>query len=494
MKFTGICVRAALLALASMVLASHSSAQQHPPIDPHAVSQTRSPHVNSQIVPKKGPGPNNGNGSNIANIGGTPYTVGPAITLSTSIPEANETIAVDPMSMNNLVAVISDYSLRGGYNTTKYAVSFNNGGAGTWSEYFVPLSGGRPATGDLITWEANSAPAVAIDKLGNVYLSNLFLNASNTANGLYVSVGQLTSPGLGLSAAATNPVATNLSTTTNLTEDKDWITVDNTDNPATAGNIYVSWTHFVNKGDARIYFSRSTNHGQTWSAAPIQVSDTWQNGSVQGSQMAVGPGGVLYLVYEVFFQNNLRAHYLVKSTDGGVTFSPSVAITPTFNELGFGSTYRTNSFPSLAVDPVSGVIYVVYSDQPNATVGAEVEFTLSSDGGTTFTQPVSLVNPPKGQQFLPAIAVDGTGEIHVSWFDTRNDFKSTSSYDIYATNSVSGGSKFSTNARLTPSSISTGVTSYIGDYMGIAASAGFAHPVWTSGGWNNGSLQTATLH
>jgi hypothetical protein len=493
MKFAGICARAALLALASTVLTSLSLAQQHPPIDPHAVSQTRFPHVNSQIAPKKGPGPNNGNGSNIANIGGTPYSVGPTITLTTSVSEANETIAVDPMSMNNLVAVVSDYS-RDNYNTTKYAVSFNNGDAGTWSECFVPLSAGLPATGDFLTWEANSAPAVAIDKLGNVYLSNLYLNAGNTANGLYVSVGQLTSPCLGLSAHATYPVATNPSTTTNMTEDKDWITVDTTDNLATSGNVYVSWTHFVNNGDARIYFSRSTNHGQTWSAAPIQVSDTWQNGSVQGSQMAVGPGGVLYLVYEVFFQDNMRAHYLVKSTDGGATFSPSVAITPTFNELSIGSTYRTNSFPSLAVDPVSGVIYVIYSDQPNATVGAEVEFILSGDGGTTFTQPASLVNPSKGQQFLPAIAVDGTGEIHVSWFDTRNDFKSTSSYDIYATSSVSGGSKFSTNARVTPNSISTGGTFYIGDYMGIAASAGFAHPVWTSGGWNNGSLQTSTLH
>lgn len=492
MKFAGICARAALLALASTVLASPLSAQQHPPFDPHAATLTRSPHI-FQASPNKGPTSNNGNGSGTTNIGGTPYNVGPVITLTTSIPEANETIAVDPMSMNNLVAVVSDYSLRGGFNTTKYAVSFNNGNAGTWSENFVPLSGGRPATGDLLTWEANSAPAVAIDKLGNVYLSNLYLNASNTANGLYVSVGQLNSPGLGLSASTTHPVITNPSTTTNMAEDKDWITVDNTDNPATSGNVYVCWTHFVNNGDARIYFSRSTDHGQTWSAA-IQVSDSGQNGSVQGSQVAVGPGGVLYLVYEVFFQGNLRAHYLVKSTDGGVTFSPLGAITPLFNELGFGSTYRTFSFPSIAVDPVSGVVYGVYSDQPNAIVGAEVEFILSTDGGTTFTQPASLVKPSKGQQFFPAIAVDGTGEIHVSWFDTRNTFKNTSSYDIYATNSVSGGSKFSTNVRVTSNSINAGTSSYIGDYMGIAASSSFAHPVWTSGGFNNGQLQSATLH
>jgi len=493
MKFADNYARAALLALASTVFASLSLAQQRPPLDPHAASTTHTPHVSSKSGTHKAPVSNNGNGSSTANIGGTPYTVGPAITLSSSVPEANETIAVDPMSMNNLVAVVSDYSLRGGYNTTKYAVSFNNGDAGTWSEYFVPLSNGSPATGDSLTWEANSAPAVAIDKLGNVYIANLYLNASNSANGLYVSVGHLTSPSLGLSVAGTFPVATNPSTSTNISEDKDWIAVDNTDNPATSGNVYVSWTHFENSANAKIYFSRSTNHGQNWSP-PIQVNDIGQVGSVQGSQVAVGPGGEVYLVYEVFFENNLRGQYLVKSTDGGQTFSPPAAITPLFNELSFGSTYRTFSFPSLAVDPVSGVIYVVYSDQPNAIVGAEVEFILSNDGGTTWTQPVSLVNPTKGQQFFPAIAVDGTGEIHVSWFDTRNNFKNTSTYDIYATSSTSGGSKFSTNTRVTPASINAGNTPYIGDYMGIAASGGFAHPVWTSGGWNNGSLQTATLH
>jgi hypothetical protein len=413
--------------------------------------------------------------------------------LTTTVPEADEAIAVDPASLFNLVAVTSDYSLRNGFNTTKYAVSFGNGGAGTWSESFMPLAGGSPATSDSLIWEANSNPAVAIDKLGNVYVADLFLNGSNSANGLYVTVGQLTSPGLGFSIAGTYPVATNPSPFATASEDKDWIAVDNTDNLATSGNVYVSWAHFIGGANAMIYFSRSIDHGKTWSV-PMQVSDPNQNGSVQGPQVAVGPHGEIYVVYEAYFVGGLRAHYLVKSIDAGQSFTALGPITPFFNELGFNSTYRTFSFPSIAVNPVNGNVYVVYSDQPNSTVGAEVEFVLSSDGGTTFSAPVALNNPSKGQQFFPAIAVDGTGGIHVSWFDTRNDFKNTSSYDIYATSSVSGGSKFSTNVRVTPVSINTGNTSFLGDYMGIAASAGFAHPVWTSGGWNNGSLQTATLH
>src|SRR5205814_877595 len=90
---------------------------------------------------------------------------------------------------NYLVAAISDFSLRGGYNTTKYSVSTNNGA--TWTDAFVPLSGGMPATSDGQTWAANSDPVVAISKTGTVYLADLYFNDSNNAGGLYVSVGTL---------------------------------------------------------------------------------------------------------------------------------------------------------------------------------------------------------------------------------------------------------------------------------------------------------------
>jgi hypothetical protein len=47
--------------------------------------------------------------------------------------------------------------------------------------------------------------------------------------------------------------------------------------------------------------------------------------------------------------------------------------------------------------------------------------------------------------------------------------------------------------RVTSSTVDAGTASFIGDYAGIAAGGGSAHPVWTSGGFNGGTLQTATL-
>src|ERR1700747_2543931 len=128
-----------------------------------------------------------------ATFSGSPYSVGPTITPTTSVPEAEEHIAVDPNNFNNLVAMISDFSLRGGFNTSKFASSGDDGSS--WNESFVPLSGGFPATADGHVWQANSDPVVAIDLLGNVYLENLYLQVDSAFNvtndGLYVCVATL---------------------------------------------------------------------------------------------------------------------------------------------------------------------------------------------------------------------------------------------------------------------------------------------------------------
>jgi hypothetical protein len=63
-------------------------------------------------------------------------------------------IAADPNNSKNLIGMISDFSQRGGFNTSKFSVSKDGGK--TWKESFVPESGGSPATGDGAVWQANS--------------------------------------------------------------------------------------------------------------------------------------------------------------------------------------------------------------------------------------------------------------------------------------------------------------------------------------------------
>jgi fibronectin type 3 domain-containing protein len=421
-----------------------------------------------------------------ASFGGTPYTVSGLASPTTTVPEAEEEIAVDPLNPANVVAAISDFALRGGYNTTKYVVSTD--GAATWREAFVPLNvNGSPVTSDGLVWLANSDPVVAVDRLGNVFLSDLYLGNGN-ANGLYVSVATLFG-GVAFTAATTYPVVpahTDPRTTTQ--EDKPWIAVDDTTSPATTGNVYVSWTRFSGNSDT-IYLSRSLDHGRTWSV-PLRISPAFQDGGVQGSQVAVGPGGEVWVAYEVFYVGNVRQQFLAKSTDGGVSFTSPIAITPAFNELAFSSTYRTDSFCNMAVRP-DGKVVLVYSDYSAAT-GAEVELVIFDPVSTTASAPVVINDVSTGQQFFPAVSVDGGGTIHASWFDTRNSGGSTALYDVYATHSADGVT-FAPNARVTPKQADAGSASFIGDYAGIASANGKAFPVWNDGGFNGGSLKTAVL-
>jgi hypothetical protein len=424
-----------------------------------------------------------------------PYTVGSTIAPTTSVPEAEEHIAVDPNNFKNLVAMISDFSLNGGFNTSKLGVSKNNGTS--WSQSFVPLSGGFPATADGHVWQANSDPVVAIDKLGNVYLANLYLQVNGAGNvtndGYYVCSATLAS-GPVFKQTGCHPVRTSLVPSANL-EDKEWIATDNSTS-ACAGNVYASWTHFVDNTTDEIFFSRSTNHGVTWSAA-LHIDLAAQDGAVQGSQVAVGPDGAVYVAYEVFLgTGSTGQHFIAKSPNCGKTFGMPVHMTPVFNNLSFSAPYRDNTFPALAVNPKTGFIYDVYTDQPGTS--SKTRFVVSTtSGGLAFMAPKTANDSAKGQRLMPAVAADTNGVVHISWFDTRN-FASVTSLDIFATYTKDNGVNFAHNARVTSSAIlASSGGDFIGDYSGIAAglngATSMSHPVWTSAGLNVGGKQQTAL-
>jgi hypothetical protein len=104
-----------------------------------------------------------------------------------------------------------------------------------------------------------------------------------------------------------------------------------------------------------------------------------------------------------------------------------------------------------------------------------------------------------GEQFMPAVTVDSAGVIHACWLDTRNNPGDSSHHDVYATFSTDDGLTFRPNVRVTEGKIDTDSCSFIGDYIGIAAGGGSAHPVWNTGGSPASGvlgfslLQTATL-
>jgi len=104
--------------------------------------------------------------------------------------------------------------------------------------------------------------------------------------------------------------------------DKTTIEADHNADGRCDNNVYFSWSRFSgNAGGVGIYFSRSRNHGATFSH-PLKVSQTISD--VQFPDIAVTGSSNIYLVFRSFESG--RGHegnefYYVRSTDCGRTFT-----------------------------------------------------------------------------------------------------------------------------------------------------------------------------
>jgi PKD repeat protein len=386
---------------------------------------------------------------------------------ATSQAQNEPSIAVNPHNPNHVVASSNDYRL------VDVGLDVHPG-------YYVSFDGGNTWPGDGVidlstipNGQAGGDPSMAIHDVNNVYFGYIAFNRTiDNAGGVYVSK----STDGGLTWGDPVPVALN---TLTIFQDKDYITVDATGGPHD-GNVYVTWTRFAS--DYPIYFSRSTDGGASFSAG-VKISDASLN-SCQGSIPVVGPNGEIYVAWLNYDTSAIR---LTKSLDGGLTFSTPVKVAD-ISEIPSplpGGSFRNDSFPSMAVDPTNGYVYVVWSDYRNGD--ADIYFTRSTDGGTTWSTPLRINDDTLGNdfhQFFPWIATSPNGKVYASWFDSRNDpnpYQQPFIYDEYAVASTDHGATFGPNVRISEVSSDASIGfggQFIGDYSSLAATSNFIFPAW----------------
>jgi hypothetical protein len=98
--------------------------------------------------------------------------------------------------------------------------------------------------------------------------------------------------------------------------DKPWLAVD----PATGG-VYVAWVRFFSAGGQQLEFSRSLDHGTTWSP-PVALTDPAIS-EAMSPRLQVGPAGELYVAYYAFDDRDGREYLRVRSSaDHGLSFLP----------------------------------------------------------------------------------------------------------------------------------------------------------------------------
>ncbi len=270
--------------------------------------------------------------------------------------------------------------------------------------------------------------------------------------------------------------------------DKEWVAVDNAAG-AGQGNVYVVVRDF-GSGNG-IYLSRSTDHGDTFGpGGGVQVVSAG-GGNVQGAWVTVGPD---HAVYVFWFDNVTSTQKIMmrKSTDQGQTFGPAVTVatlhtTGVNGDLGLGI-FRSNAFAQAVVNPINNNIYVTFDDKGAGSDRADVFFTQSTDGGTTWATPVKVNDDATTRdQWQPAIAVTPNGsKVGIFWYDRRNDPANTMIDRFGAIGTVSGSTvTFGVNIQITdmafpPAAGHDPVVNpiYMGDYDSVAATDSFFYLTW----------------
>jgi hypothetical protein len=266
------------------------------------------------------------------------------------------------------------------------------------------------------------------------------------------------------------------------------------------------------------FFSRSTDNGVTWStAAPIYQPGT--NAQTIDNIVQVLPDGTLrdFFTGINVTPSGLSIGYLT-STDKGKSWSaPTFVSDIEVRAAGVvtpdtGQPIRDASILySVAVNPVSGAIYLAWQDNrfskatcttPGAgsiAIGGIV-FSESDDGGTTWSAPVMINqtpanagNPCRQQAFIPAVVASGDGNtVVVTYYDFRNDtntpagFEGTDYFALFcpASTKCKSAADWGNEQRLTTASFNilnapVARGHFLGDYMGLAASGStIVYPVF----------------
>jgi len=282
-------------------------------------------------------------------------------------------------------------------------------------------------------------------------------------------------------------------------QDKHWLAVDPRNQ-----HLFCTWTEFDAYGSrdpadrSRILFSKSTDHGQSWSV-PVSLSEKEgdcvdDDQTTEGAVPAVGPGGELYVAWS--FDEGI---YFDRSTDGGQTWLSEdrrIADQPggwSFDIPGLG---RANGMPVTATDlspgPHRGNIYVNWADQRHGTDDTDIWIIRSEDGGESWSDPLRVNDDPPGkQQFFTWMAVDPIdGAIYIVFYDRRA--YPNEQTDVYLAWSTDGGRSF-TNHKISQSPFSPKPGNFFGDYNHISAYRGRVRPIWTRADGNRLSVWTALL-
>ncbi len=391
-------------------------------------------------------------------------------------PQNETSIAIDPNNSNRIVASANDYvarswscsisgtpcsALADGYSGTY----FSNDGGATWcctatdpNHLGTLVPGVTRLTGGI--YDAGGDPSVAFDSQGNVYYAGLGFDRTAPPNTVHVNKGTFDGAG---ALHWGPPTFINRTTSKAILNDKEWIAVDSHAGSPFQDRVYVTWTRYIFSAQTGAYvqspiFFASSSDGGAHFTSPKSISGNVLYG--QGSRPVVGPDGTLYVFWDASTRHSALDHtYMVKSTDGGASWSKPLSIATVADSIELHDTaFRVNSFPAAAAAS-NGDLYAVWTAEvPNdgstyqGTAGcadwlvgrAAVEanchsaaiYSMSTNGGASWSAPAAAfaqgnrtaigypaTNPDAStlsapaaapiEDMFPAVSVSANGRVYI---------------------------------------------------------------------------------
>ena len=409
--------------------------------------------------------------------------------------EVEPWVDVNPTNPDNIVATWQQDRWSDGGSRGLVAGVSTNGGA-SWSEVVVPKL--SVCSGNSSYLRA-SDPWLSFAPNGDLYHISLSANGGITAAG-FPNSAILVSKSMNGGTSWGDPIALRTDSGPNILNDKESVTAD----PTNSNYAYAVWDRLDNAGNADpvqvflhaigsrgpTWFSRTTNGGVSWESARM-IYDPGEVNQTIGNQIVVRPNGDLLDFFDVIYtfknSNQIRGFNVgfIRSSDKGATWSGAKIVDKlnrvTVTDPDNGRAVRTADFnPDVAVDPANGNLYIVWQDGRFDAGRSHIAFTMSTDGGNSWSPTVQIDRAPVGTSaFLPSVHVAADGTVGVAYYDFRNNTTDPglptdhwflhchadadcSNPDNWSENHVDGG--FDTENFPTP-----GGRYFPGDYLGLTA-------------------------
>ena len=218
------------------------------------------------------------------------------------------------------------------------------------------------------------------------------------------------------------------------------------DSLAASPRVYTVWEDDRDgNGRHAIYFAKSTDLAATYSRPNVVVcNDSLDN---VYPWMVKGASGAIYIVWQVKYPDTKWRIYLSKSTDGGTTFSLPDTIRGVYINNNKDDQNNYGPLPRIAVDPKDSVLYLVWTEA-FGTTATKVRMLHSLTRDVNFTGMVRVnIDSTKAAKH-PAIVTDDSGKVFVTYEQTNSGNTNDPQCDIFCNSSGDYGLTFGTDAMI----------------------------------------------